>query len=123
MSLKEVAVSGMTVGMTNPAITGSVSITGSASTKVKADSKGVYCGDTGVAIAGAGLGTCQGASGSGDIKVTATKVKGENKFVLRKGDQTDTITANGTDSGTGAACTISIVVEVQDAGQTKVKAE
>lgn len=123
MSLKEIAVQGMTLAITNPAITGVITVTGVESTKVKAGGIGAYCGDTGISITGAGLGTCQAASGTGDIKITSTKVKGENKFVLRKGDKTDTITANGTDSGTGAPCTIPIIVEITAAGQTKVLAE
>lgn len=76
-----------------------------------------------VVLAGGVSGSCVGVAGTGTIEKTATKVKADGKFVLRKGD-TGTGTINGTDpSASGAPCSFDVDLEIVNAGQDKVVAE
>lgn len=126
MSLKEIAVEGCTLEFQNGG-TGTITINpNQASTKVKAEGKGVYktlkftiSGYTGGAITVTGSGT-----GSGEINASAQKVKVEGNAVFLKGDVSSTITINGLQPAEGGGtkpATNQEIVKITDAGQTKVK--
>lgn len=126
MSLKEIAVEGCTLEFQNGG-TGTITINpNQASTKVKAEGKGVYTslqftisGYTGGAIT-----VAKSGSGSGTINATAQKVKVEGNAVFLKGDVSSTITINGlkpVEGGGTAPATATEIVKITDAGQTKVK--
>ena len=120
---KEVAVEGCTVQVQAPA-SGNVSITNTPYDKAKGGGNKAYREKISVSISGAVLGTCGGASGSGDINATATKGKIDGgKAVVRKDDQAS-ITCNGTLTVPPySACSFSATVKVVNAGQTKAKAK
>lgn len=124
---KEIAVDGCTLKISeSPAYTGTISITSSASTKVKAGSMGVYSGDMEISVSAATLvagGFVSPNPITGTIKPTTIKVKADNKFVLRKDDKTLVpLTGTGVNPG-GATKDLSFNVEISVAGQTKVKSE
>lgn len=54
------------------------------------------------------------------IKPTATKIKADGGFVLRKNDKA-TISTNVTNVQTGASIPAVFTLEITDAGQTKIK--
>ena len=124
MSLKEIAVDGCTLEFQNGGNNESILITGTTSTKVKADGKAVYkelkfsiSGYNGQAI------TNSDGTGQGSIIATAQHVKVEGNAVILKGDTSALITINGsttTQSGKQDVTAMEIV-KVTDAGQTKVK--
>ena len=124
MSLNYIAVQGCELKFQAGGNDSSISITGTPSTKVKADGKSVYkeikfsiSGYNGQAI------TNSDGVGSGSIIATATKTKVEGNFVILEGDVSASITINGTmstQSGPQPATAIE-VVKVTKAGQTKVK--
>lgn len=126
MSLKEIAVEGCTLEFQNGG-TGTITINpNQASTKVKAEGKGVYTslqftisGYTGGAIT-----VAKSGSGSGAINATAQKVKVEGSAVFLKGDVSSTITISGlkpAEGGGTAPATATEIVKITNAGQTKVK--
>lgn len=124
---KLIAVNGCTIGHSvgSPVSGGTFTITSVASTKVKAEGKGVYKTTiaftfTGGTFVGGSSGT---ALGSGSITATATKVKAEGGFVVIEGD-TGTLTGTYVPIPTPPP-TVSFTsnVEITDAGQTKAKAK
>lgn len=119
MARKDVAVQGATVSADNGV---SASIASAPSTKVKVAGAGVYRGTINVSLSGGSLGTCVGASGSGTIAPTSTKALADGQAPIRDGD-VGTGSVTGTDSSTGAPCSIPVSLEIDDAGQAKVSAE
>lgn len=120
MALEEVANESATVSVSNGA-TGTITSTGSL--KTKAGGLGVFVGTINVLLAGGSSGTCTGVSGAGTITASATKTKADGLPVLRKGD-TGSGTIAGTDSATsGGPCEFDVDIEIDDAGQIKVKAQ
>jgi len=100
---------------------GVVTVTSPASTKVKASGQGVYFGNLAFTVAGAGSGSCAGASGGGSIAGSASKVKSGGQAAVLDGDNV-TVTLTGVDSGTGAPCSFSAKVTA-NAAQLKVKGQ
>jgi hypothetical protein len=118
----EIAVQGLTLTITGCSTPGTAAVTSPPSTKRKEDSHGVYKKQLDISISGCQNGSCvQGAPKTDSIMPTATKNKCEGEFVLRKGDKKQGITINGTNIGTGTACSFPINVEITNAGQTKAK--
>ena len=124
MPLIEVAVASesFTLGTDNG--TASASVTAVASTNTKINNSGVYTGPMAILVTGATEGNCvQNAPMAGAIPATAINVKVDNLPVIRKDDNV-TVVVNGNRTITGAPpCTISVKVNVDDAGQTDVKAD
>jgi hypothetical protein len=117
---KDIATTAMTLTCTDGGA--AVAVPGQASTKVKAGGSFIYAGNLAVTVSGATQGTCGSAGGPGTIIPTAIKCKSGGNFVIRKDDKA-TFSISGTDTGSGAACNFSVTVTVQNAGQTKAKAE
>lgn len=125
MSLKNITVQGCTLKFQNGGGPDSaITITGTTSTKVKADGNAVYkelkfsiSGYNGQAI------TNSDGTGQGSIKATAEHVKVEGNAVILEGDVSAQITISGsttTQSGKQDVTAIE-VVKVTDAGQSKAK--
>jgi hypothetical protein len=123
MALKEIAVQGCTLTLTGGG-PGTANITSSPSSKSKAGGNGVYKKQIDISIAGCANGTCvQGAVVNSSIIPTVTKTKSDGDLVMVKNDKVEKVVINGTDSGTGAACSFTVDVEITSAGQTKAKAQ
>lgn len=124
MSLKYIAVDGCELEFTAGGNDESITITGTTSTKVKADGKAVYkelkfsiSGYNGQAI------TNHDGTGQGSIIASAQKVKVEGNAVILEGDMSAQITINGsttTQSGKQDVTAFEFV-KVKKAGQKKVK--
>lgn len=125
MSLKNITVEGCSLEFQNGGGPNTaISITGTTSTKVKADGKSVYkelkfsiSGYNGQAI------TNSDGTGEGSIIASAEHVKVEGNAVILEGDVSATITISGsttTPSGKQDV-TATEVVKVTDAGQSKAK--
>ena len=125
MSLKNITVEGCSLEFQNGGGPNTaISITGTTSTKVKADGKAVYkelkfsiSGYNGQAI------TNSDGTGEGSIIASAEHVKVEGNAVILEGDVSATITISGsttTPSGKQDV-TATEVVKVTDAGQSKAK--
>jgi len=97
-----------------------LTITSIPNSNVKASNKKTYQSPMYVTISNAQKGTCASASGLCAVVAKAEKVKSGSQLVMRKGDS-GTTTATGTDTSTSAPCSFSIKVEIDDAGQDKVK--
>ena len=120
MALEEVANEVATVSVSNGA-TGIINSPGSLKTKI--NGLGVLKGTINIVLAGGVSGTCTGVAGTGTITATATKTKADGSPVLRKGD-TGSGTIAGTDSATsGGPCSFDVDIEIDNAGQIKVKAQ
>jgi hypothetical protein len=124
--LKNIAVEGCSLEFQNGGGPNTaISITGTTSTKVKADGKAVYkelkfsiSGYNGQAI------TNSDGVGEGSIIATAQHVKVEGNAVLLEGDVSATITINGTTTPPGStpvAAVATEIVKITAAGQSKVK--
>ena len=120
---KNIAVDGCTLEF-QAGGSGTITITGTPSTKVKADGKAVYK-EIKFAISGYNgqdITNSDGA-GQGSIIASAQKVKVEGNAVILEGDVSASITINGTTTSKGSqkpAVAVE-VVKVTDAGQSKVK--
>ena len=100
----------------------SVSITSPASTKSKANGKGIYRGTINVSVAGAFTSTCtQTAPFPSTISPTAIKTKADGQAVIREGDS-GSATVAGVLSG-GGTCSITVNFSIDDAGQDKAKGQ
>lgn len=95
---------------------------GNESNVLKIEGKGAYLDKTTVSVSGYTDSILSGGSGSGVFNATATKMKSEGKSVLVEGDQA-TVTVMGTMISSGSPGSESITLKIQNAGQTKVKAE
>jgi hypothetical protein len=126
MSLKNIAVEGCSLEFQNGGGPNTaISITGTTSTKIKADGKAVYkelkfsiSGYKGQAI------TNGDGTGSGSIIATAQHVKVEGNAVLLEGDVSAAITINGTTTPPGGSPSPAVateIVKITAAGQSKVK--
>lgn len=124
MSLKNITVDGCKLEFQNGGTNDSISITGTTSTKVKADGKAVYkelkfsiSGYNGQAI------TNKDGVGQGSIIATAQHVKVEGNAVILEGDVSASITINGTTTTSSGKTQVTAVeiVKVTNAGQSKVK--
>ena len=121
---KFIAVVGCSFSFVNPAHSGTVTVTSSPSTKVKADGNFVYTTPLSITITNGSDGSITNATGSGVINATATKVKVEGIFVMRVDDISVPITMTGTNpSPPPPTATYVTTVEINDAGNTKTKAE
>lgn len=121
---KYIAVVGMTLGFVNPAHSGTITVTGASSTKVKAGGQFVYQTSLTISITAGTDGSITNATGTGTITATATKVKAETKLVLRVDDLSDVITMTGTNPAPPPpTATYTTQVKITNAGQTKAKAE
>jgi hypothetical protein len=121
---KELAVVGMTFKFVNPAHSGTVTVTGIASTKVKAGGQFIYKNNLTISIANGSDGSITNATGTGTLIATSTKLKTENVIPLRKGDKSTIITMTGTNpSPPPPTSTYTTQVEIDNAGQTKAKGE
>ena len=123
MANKEIAVEGMTLGYSSTIAGGVPSVTGSASVKVKAESKGVYKDTLAVSVPSGitdSAGCVSSAPMATTISATAQKVKADGVFVLRVDDESAMLSIPGMIGQ--SACTISTKVVIKNAGQTKVSA-
>lgn len=125
MALKELAVVGMTFKFVNPAHSGTVTVTGIASTKVKAGGQFVYKTLLSISISNGSDGsTTINATGTGIMIATSLKNKADGQFVLRKGDKSTVITMTGDNvSPPPPTLTYTTQVEIDDPGQNKVTGE
>lgn len=106
---------------------GTLTITATPSTKMKAEGSGVYTTPltftlTGANATGYETGTVQTA-GPGSITATAVKVRSQGSFVMRVEDQNLSIAMSGVVSGSGSPSPFTEPWKITDAGQAKVKAE
>ena len=122
---KELAVVGMTFKFVNPAHSGTVNVTGVASTKLKAGGQFVYKDNLTISIVNGSDGsTTINATGTGTMTATSTKLKTENVKPLRKGDKSIIITMTGTNmSPPPPTMTYTTQVEIDNSGQSKTKGE
>lgn len=127
MTLELIAVEGCTIAHDSGSgiSGGSFTITSVASTKVKAEGKGVYKLEIAFTFAGGSESTVVAGSvtGGGTISATATKTKAEGQLVVREGD-TGTLTGAGTNPAPPPpTLPVSGDVIISVAGQTKVNAQ
>ena len=125
MSLKNITVQGCSLKFQNGGGPDTaITITGTTSTKVKADGKAVYkelkfsiSGYNGQAITNAD------GTGQGSIIASAQHVKVEGNAVILEGDVSASITISGTTTTQSGKTPVTAVeiVKVTKAGQTKVK--
>jgi hypothetical protein len=115
----------MTFKFVNPAHSGTVQVTGTASTKGKAGGNGIYLDNLTISIInGSDGGSIINATGSGYMIATAIKNLLESQKPFRKGDKSNIITMTGTNtSPPPPTLTYTTQVEVDDPGQTKVLGE
>lgn len=118
------AVVGMTFKFVNPAHTGSITVVGSPSTKLKAGVNFAYKDNLSISISNGSNGSITNATGVGTMLATALKNLIESSKPLRKGDKSTIITMTGTNpSPPPATSTYTTQVEIDDPGQNKVKME
>jgi len=122
---KELAVVGMTFKFVNPAHSGTVNVTGSASTKLKAGGQFVYKDNLTISIVNGSDGsTTINATGTGTMTATSIKLKTENVKPLREGDKSIVITMTGDNmSPPPPTMTYTTQVEIDNAGQNKTIGE
>jgi hypothetical protein len=129
MALKNVAVQGMTLLLSDPTVVATVSIVDPPSSKVKAETKGVYRDGAQVSVSAitvpsAGATVPDPGPYVVPLNATAAKVRAESDLVLRIDDESDTINAVPQIPGTPpVAYPVSFTVRVSVAGQSKVKAQ
>lgn len=123
MALDRVAVQGATFAYQTP-VTGAAPTPGAPSEKVLATGLGVFQDGLQITIpVGVTDGVCTTTEvGVGNMPATSSKVSAEGKRVLREGDSVTVSGITGVLSG-GSACTLTVTVEIADAGQSKVSAE
>lgn len=125
--LKEIAVDGFSYSFSNPAVNAQVSIIGPTSFTVKAGGKAVCTDGFQIIVSNVTSGPAtipDPVPYPVSFSATATKVKADNKFVLRVDDQTSTINATPQAPGTPPSPSpVSFTVKISNAGQTVVKAE
>ncbi len=127
--LQPIAVSGMTVSITTPGVTGKITLSSSPSLRVKAGGAGVYRGPLLLSVSGlisASCGSQLTGSASATIMPTATKTRADGQFVLRRGDKVTGVQSTGASnpgSPNPIACTITFDIEITNAGQSKDQAE
>lgn len=125
MALKEIAVEGMTLEPDDPLVSATISITGSSSSKSKAEGKGIYKDNLSISVSAITKPPAtvpDSGPYTANFSSSASKVKVDGNLVLLDGDETETINAtpklpNGTPNP------ISFKVKIQSAGQSKVKAQ
>jgi hypothetical protein len=124
MTLKEVANTDVTIAAKEASTSATFAITSAPKTKVKAEGKPVYAGGITVSITAATNGTCTQTGGpvTGTITPDATKSRAEGALVNRVDDEGTQLSIPGLTGG-GAGCTVLLTPIVDDAGQTKVKAQ
>ena len=125
MSLKNIAVEGCSLKFQNGGGPDTaISITGTTSTKVKADGKAVYK-ELKFSISGYNGQTITNADGTGQgsIIASAEHVKVEGNAVILEGDVSAEITISGTTTTQSGKTPVTAVevVKVTDAGQSKAK--
>ena len=118
------AVVGMTFKFVNPAHSGTVTVTGVPSTKLKAGGQFAYKDTLAISITAGTDGSITNASGVGTMMATSTKLTTEAIKPLRKGDKSIVITMTGTNPAPPPpTATYTTQVEIDDPGQTKAKGE
>ena len=119
---KKIAVQGCTVIIDAPN-TGNAIITGSPSQKCTQDDVPIYEGNMlAVTVSNCSNGTCGNASGSGFIRGSSEKTNTDANGVIREDDESDDITVNGTlIASPHSACSFTVKVKVQNAGQIKTE--
>lgn len=130
MALKLIAVSGMTVQVSDPTVVATITITGSPSLKVKAEGNGVYKDSLGVTVTAitvpsAGATIPDPGPYNVTFSATAQKVKADGSLVLRVDDETGTINATPKIPSTPSPIDfpVSFKIEISNAGQSKSKAQ
>ena len=105
---------------------GTVEITSSASTKVKADGKGIFFGPVSIAVSGSDGGGAIGdgnGAGTGVITGTGSKVASGGQPALLEGDTATVAVTGTTTSGSSTVpASASVTVKVKKAGQSVVVA-
>ncbi len=128
MALEFIATLGATIKVTSPSTTANCVITSLPSTKVKPSGSFVFRGPISISCSNGVQGVCgtsTPATGTGTINPTASKVKSDGQFVIRKGDGA-TIVMNGTQPnppGPPIACVFNMDVEIDDPNNAKVRAQ
>lgn len=121
MSTTKAVVQGAVLGFQNPAHTGSISFLSAPSNKVSAEGKGIYKGAVQFQIAagmGDGTGCISSAAYTDTFSPQSTKNLVEGDAPLREDDTKSIVSIPGMNGIN--PCTISTVVVVNDAGQSKV---
>ena len=117
------AVDGMTIDFVSSSDSGDLTITGSPSTKYKADGGGVYKNGTTVSVSNFENDNVQAGSGTGAFVATSTKNKAEGQFVLRENDQA-ILSGTGTNKNPPpATLPFTSTIEITDPNNTKVRGE
>lgn len=122
--MKNIAVTGCTLQITDSTLIGVPQITTPASTKVKAGGIAAYKGDLTVLIP-----TVTDAAGNIAAAVTLTisgssqKTTAEGSPAVLEGDSGKATAVTFTHPSTGATATHDVEVEIKSSGQTKVKME
>lgn len=119
-----VAVQGCTVSVLPPVAGGSVTIQTAASTKCKAEGKGIYSGNISVLVAGTSLGALTQVD---PVTITITpsvikKSKADGKIMVAIGDKGQTSKPVTFSAGQTSSTSV-IMIQITDAGQSKVVAE
>jgi hypothetical protein len=119
---KYIVVQGCSMSVTG-VTAGSLNITSSPSSKVKAGNLGVYRGTVQVQLTGCTNGTySQTAPATGNFTTSATKFKADNELVILEGDKATGISVSMQNTVTPFdSQTFTAVVTIDSAGQTKVK--
>lgn len=124
MSLKYIAVEGCTLEFQVEGASGNIEITGTPSTKVKADGKAVYKEiKFSISNYNGGAVTNSDGTGTGSIIASAQHVKVEGNAVILEGDVSATVEISGTTTTSSGPTPVTTtdVVKVTAAGQSKVK--
>lgn len=119
-----IAVQGCTVSVLPPVTGGSVTIQTPASTKCKAESKGIYSGDISVLVAGTSLGALTQVDPA-TITISPSviqKSKADGKTIIAVGDKGQTLSPVTFSAGQTSSTSV-IMIQITDAGQSKVVAE
>nr|DAU31834.1 MAG TPA: hypothetical protein [Bacteriophage sp.] len=119
-----VAVQGCTVSVLPPVAGGSVTIQTPASTKCKAEGKGIYSGDISVLVAGTSLGALTQVDPA-TITISPSivkKNKADGKIMLAVGDKGQTSSPVTFSAGQTSSTSV-IMIQITDAGQSKVVVE
>lgn len=121
---KYIAVEGCTLSLSTG--TGTITISTQPSNVLKAGGKGVYCGNLNFSITGysSTVVTVAGSgSATGSISPTSTTVSSKgNKAVLEGDNTTVTVTGLAYSGSSTVTVTETVIVTVESAGQTVVKA-
>jgi hypothetical protein len=117
------AVDGMSIDFVSSSDSGDLSITGTPSTKYKAEGNGVYQNGTTVSVSNFENDNVENGTGTGAFIATSTKNKAEGLFVLREDDQSILSGSGDNKNPPPATLPFTSTIEITDSNNTKVRGE